>query len=370
MKIRALVAAALALLALAAVASTTAAATAADPWRVLAFSRTEGFRHGSIPNAHEALRRLAAVNGFAVDSTEGPGAFTDANLRRYRAVIFLLTTGDVLDEPEQAAFERFMARGGGYLGVHSAADTEYGWEFYGRMVGTYFRAHPLVQPATVVVEDRVHPSTAHLPERWDRSDEWYAFRSNPRQAVHVLASLDEKSYMPDPNVTGTNGLTAMGDHPIAWCRDFGGGRVWYTAAGHTPESWSEPAYLGHVRGGILTAAGVEPADCRNPAQRQEPAPDPEVKLRAPRRVARADLRRGRAAATLRCARACDAAGTLSMGGVSRKLARRRLVAATATELRLPRIDAQRGALLLLSLRISDPATGASRTSARRIAVGG
>ncbi|MFC0503485.1 ThuA domain-containing protein [Micromonospora costi] len=230
------------------------AAAADDPFSVLVFSKTAGFRHDSIPTGIAAIQQLGAANGFTVDTTEDGGAFTDANLAKYQAVIWLSTTGDVLDAEQQAAFERYIRAGGGYVGIHAASDTEYSWAWYGDLVGAYFAGHPANQQATVKVEDHAHPATAELPDRWSRFDEWYNYQSNPRPDVHVLASLDETSYSP--------GAGAMGaDHPIAWCQDFDGGRSWYTGGGHTRESYAEPEFLGHLLGGIRTAAGVADADC-------------------------------------------------------------------------------------------------------------
>lgn len=223
--------------------------------RILVFTRTTGFRHDSIPDGVAAIRRIAGESGMTVDATEDPGAFTDANLARYRLVVFLLTTGDVLDAGEQAALERRLRTGGGWVGVHSASDTEYDWPFYGQLVGAYFAGHPAVQPAVVHVEDHAHPATAALPPVWQRTDEWYDFRFNPRSTVHVLATLDETTY----------GGGSMGaDHPIAWCRELGPVptvRAFYTAGGHTRESYSEPLFVAHLAGGIRWAAELEPGYC-------------------------------------------------------------------------------------------------------------
>ena len=233
-----------------------AEAPAAGGPRILAFSKTAGFRHESIPDAVAAVRRLGAENGFAVDATEDASVFRDAELAPYDAVVFLLTTGDVLDDGQQAAFERWFRGGRGFVGVHSASDTEYGWPFYGELVGAPFAGHPAVQAATVRVVDRVHSATRGLPESWPRLDEWYNFAFNPRPKVHVLATLDETTY--------TGG--AMGsDHPIAWCRFVFGGRTFYTALGHTSESYAEPLFLAHLLGGIQFAAGYP--ECVAPSTR-------------------------------------------------------------------------------------------------------
>ncbi len=219
--------------------------------RVLVFTKTAGFRHESIPSAIAAVRGLGAANGLTVEATEDSAAFTAANLARYEAVVFLMTTGDVLDTSQQRAFERFIRRGGGFAGVHSAADTEYGWAWYGGLVGAYFKSHPQIQRATVRVVNRRHPSTAGLPRTWTRTDEWYNFARNPRPSVHVLATLDETSYSPGPGAMGA-------DHPIAWWHPYQGGRGWYTAGGHTVETYSDPLFRRHLLGGIRYAAGLTP----------------------------------------------------------------------------------------------------------------
>lgn len=223
-----------------------------DDYKVLVFSKTTGFRHDSIPNGIAMIRELGGRNHFSIDATEDATVFNDENLVQYQAVVFLNTTGTVLDDDQKAAFERYIESGGGYVGIHSASDTEYDWTWYGGLVGAYFASHPAIQPATLKVADRVHPSSARLPLRWGRRDEWYNFRLNPRGRVHVLATLDESTYEGG----------AMGfDHPIAWCQRYDGGRAWYTAGGHTRESYAEPLFQAHVLGGIEFAAGVQDGDC-------------------------------------------------------------------------------------------------------------
>lgn len=219
--------------------------------RILVFTKTTGFRHASIPVATRTVRELAGQGGLSVVTTEDPTAFSDANLRRYAAVVFLLTTGDVLNDSQQLAFQRYIRRGGGYVGVHSAADTEYGWAWYGGLVGAYFRSHPQIQRAVIDVTDALHPSTAGLPRRWSRMDEWYNFARNPRPSVRVLARIDESTYSPGPGAMGV-------DHPIVWSHRYQGGRAWYTAGGHTEESYAEPLFRRHLLEGIRYAAGLSP----------------------------------------------------------------------------------------------------------------
>jgi len=221
--------------------------------RVLVFSKTAGFRHDSIPAGITSIRSLGRANGFSVSATDDASTFTRKRLRGFDAVVFLNTTGDILGPAQQTAFRTYIRHGGGFAGIHSATDTEYGWPFYGRLIGTRFRQHPAVQVASVRVTDPKHPSTGGLPRRWARRDEWYDFASNPRGRVHVLAVLDESTY---------SGGTMGADHPIAWCRRFKNGRAWYTGGGHTIESYSEPAFRRHLLGGIRWAAALAKGACR------------------------------------------------------------------------------------------------------------
>ena len=231
-------------------------------FRALIFSRTAAYRHTDcIQQGTTAIKQLGAHKGFSVDATEDAGAFTKANLAKYDVVIFLCTTGDVLNTDQQAAFERFIRAGNGYVGIHSASDTEYDWAWYGGLVGAYFRDHPGVggvnqqfQTATINVEDRKTPATRKLPARWTREEEWYNFRTDPRNTVHVLLSVDESTYNPR-GYSVPGGSAPMGDHPISWCHRYDGGRAFYTALGHKGEYWSEPLLLSHVLGGIEMAAG-------------------------------------------------------------------------------------------------------------------
>ncbi|MFC0629373.1 ThuA domain-containing protein [Kribbella deserti] len=255
MAIRVVVLAVIAVLAipLGAISATAHPGHGDETFKALIFSKTAGFRHDSIPAGIAAIQQLGQQNGFEVTATEDGAAFTDANLAQYEVVIWLSTTGDVLTADQQAAFERYIRAGGGYAGVHAASDTEYQWPWYGKLVGSYFASHPPGTPnADVKVEDHAHPSTAEAPTRWNRTDEWYNYQTNPRGAVHVLASLDETSY---------TGGTMGAEHPIAWCQDYDGGRSWYTGMGHTIESFADPVFRKHLLGGIRTAAGVESADC-------------------------------------------------------------------------------------------------------------
>jgi type 1 glutamine amidotransferase len=215
--------------------------------RVLVFSKTAAFRHASIEPAVEAFRRLGTEHGFAIDATEDAAAFTSGNLSTYDAVVFLLTTGDVLDDGQQLAFEGFIRGGGGFVGIHSASDTEYDWPWYGRLVGGYFDGHPSspnVRDGTLLVVTSQHPATATLPDPWVRTDEWYDIRDFSRDDVTVLLDIDERSYKTDDE------QPAAAPRAIAWSREFEGGRAFYTALGHTVESYIEALFLDHVWGGL------------------------------------------------------------------------------------------------------------------------
>jgi cytochrome c len=225
------------------------------PPRVLVFSKTKGWKHTSIPYGIEAIYKLGSENGFLVDTTKNSKFFDDYNLKQYHAVIFNNTTRNVLNAEEQAAFERYIQAGGGYVGIHAAADTEYEWPWYDKLVGAHFSSHPHnpnVRAATVNVSDKKHLSTAELPDRWQRKDEWYNYRSFYPD-IKVLASLDENTYE-----GGTNGA----DHPISWYHEFDGGRAFYTGCGHTDSSFSEPLFLKHLLGGIKYAMGTGKLDYR------------------------------------------------------------------------------------------------------------
>ncbi|MDL5204495.1 ThuA domain-containing protein [Streptomyces sp. ALI-76-A] len=211
--------------------------------RLLVFTRTTDYRHDSIPAAITAVRMLGA---HEVDATEDPAAL-EAPLDGYAAVVFLSTSGEVLTPPGRERLAAYVEAGGGFVGVHAAACTEYDWPYYGELLGARFARHPAYQPGTVIVEDRAHPATRHLPAAWEFTDEWYDFHTSPRARVRVLARADESSY---------DGGGMGADHPLAWCREHGRGRVFYTALGHASEAYEDPAFRAHLRGGIDWAAGL------------------------------------------------------------------------------------------------------------------
>lgn len=214
------------------------------PPRILVFSRTTGYRHASIEVGVEAVAELCGDAGIEVEATEDHAVFRDHHLDGFGATVWLSTSGDVLDDDGRAALRRFVTSGGGYVGVHSASATEYGWDWYGELVGTWFDQHPEVQAANVEVVDHDHPATAHLPAVWPRVDEWYDFVRPPRRDARVLVRVDASSYV---------GGQVGDEHPLAWCHEHEGGRSFYTAMGHTHESFAEDGFRRHLIGAIRWA---------------------------------------------------------------------------------------------------------------------
>lgn len=212
---------------------------------ILVFSKTAGYRHKNIEKGVEALQELGRHHGFDVEHSEDAALFNDSTLSKYQTVVFLSTTGDIFDDEQKQAFVRYMNKGNGFVGIHAASDTEYDWPWYGEMIGGYFLGHPKVQHADIHVVDHDHLATKHLPDIWHRSDEWYDFKDLVPH-MNVLMTLDESSYEGG----------RMGDyHPLSWYHEYDGGRVFYTALGHTVESFEEEAFLQHILGGIWYAIG-------------------------------------------------------------------------------------------------------------------
>jgi len=233
------------LLAAALLVPAEAPAQSGEDLSILVYSHTNGYRHEAIPDGIAALRALGETHGWAVEATEDSTVFRPDRLAEVDVVVFLNTSGNAVGPEGETALRAFVEDGGGYVGVHAAADTEYDWAWYGRLVGAYFEGHPRIQEATVRVEDGRHPSTRMLPAEWVRRDEWYNYRASPRGDVRVLLALDESTY---------EGGTMGGDHPIAWCHPVGEGRSWYTGGGHTPESYADEQFRAHLAGGIRWAA--------------------------------------------------------------------------------------------------------------------
>jgi uncharacterized protein len=214
--------------------------------RILVFSKTMRYYHESIPAGIAAIRKLGKRNNYAVDTTKDSNFFTYQNLKRYAAIVFLSTGGDVFDSTQQDAFQKYIRSGGGYVGIHAATTTEYDWPWYGQLVGAFFNGHPEPQEAMVKVLDIKHNATRHLPGEWKCFDEWYNFR-DVVPGLHFLLTVDESTY---------NGGKHGSFHPLAWYHGFEGGRSFYTALGHFGNSFQDELFLKHISAGINYAMGT------------------------------------------------------------------------------------------------------------------
>lgn len=212
---------------------------------ILIFSKTEGFRHASIETGVQAIKELAKQKNIKAVHSEDAGYFQPDSLNSFDAVVFLSTTGNILNDQQQQAFKQFIQDGGGFVGIHAAADTEYEWPWYGKLVGAYFISHPRIQEATIEVVDPSHPATSFLPSEWVRTDEWYNYK-NISPNISVLMKLDESSYE-----GGENGA----NHPICWYHNYDGGKAFYTGLGHTKASYADSTFMKHIAGGLSYALG-------------------------------------------------------------------------------------------------------------------
>jgi type 1 glutamine amidotransferase len=223
-------------------------ATPGFAFKVLVFSKTAGFRHASIEPGIQALKKMAEKHQFEADFTEDASTFTEENLKKYQVVLFLNTTGDVFDDKQQNAFKNYIQKGGGFVGIHAATDTEYGWPWFGGLVGAYFLNHPNnpnVKPGKFEVLKENHWSTKHMPKTFMHTDEFYNFKDISSHIIPVLA-IDEKSY---------TGGKHPDFHPMSWYHEYDGGKAFYTALGHTNECYTDELFLQHVWAGIQYAAG-------------------------------------------------------------------------------------------------------------------
>lgn len=218
------------------------------PAKLLIFTKANDYVHESTAGGVIAITDLCRQHGIEADATDESEWFTKARLEEYGAVMFINTSGDVFNESQQNAFRDYIRSGRGFVGVHGASTTEYDWEWFGKMIGGYFAGHPEPQQATLIIHDTTHVSTRRLPKIWKHFDEWYNFRWVD-QKFNLLLSVDEATY---------TGGRHKDHHPISWYKSFDGGRVFYTALGHTEECYSDEHFLNHVLGGVFYALGKSP----------------------------------------------------------------------------------------------------------------
>lgn len=235
-------------------ALTAIPAFAQRQFKALLFTRTNGFHHESINEGVDAIKKLGERHFFMVEWQENPSVFNEKKLSEFQVVIFLNTTGDILNDEQQAAFTKFIQGGKGFVGIHAAADTEYEWEWYTKLVGRMFHIHPAIQTAVLKVQDAKFPGMERMPSSWYWTDEWYEYGEEKTKGLNYILTVDEKTF--DPNAKwGEKVGKGMGDmHPIAWYHNFDGGRSFYTGLGHLPLVFSDPVFLDHLYGGIYWAA--------------------------------------------------------------------------------------------------------------------
>jgi|GEM_PF-800691 len=215
---------------------------------ILLYTKANEFAHESRHAGIEAINKLSSKFNFNAFATEDSSHFIEENLAKYDVIIFLSTSGNVLDDNGKSSLKNFINKGGGFVGIHASTDTEYNWEWYGELIGNYFKDHPKQQEAVINVLIEDHPSTKHLPSKWVWFDEWYNWSNDFNENITVLMTVDEATY--------EGGI--HGDfHPVAWCQEFEGGRSWYTALGHREEHFKDENFLKHILGGILWAANTD-----------------------------------------------------------------------------------------------------------------
>ncbi len=227
----------------------------AAQFKALLITKTNGWHHDSIGAAVPAMQQLAKLHDFELVWTENMGlVMHDEGLADFDVVIFMLTSGDILDDQQRGALQRFVQSGKGFVGIHSASDTEYNWEWYRKMVGYMFHIHPAVQTATLKVEERNFPGMDRFADRFLFTDEWYEFGPPEGSELKFLLSVDESTYAPAADWGSKQGK-GMGDfHPIAWYHNYDGGRAFYSALGHLAATYEDANFMHHLYGGIYWAA--------------------------------------------------------------------------------------------------------------------
>ena len=215
-----------------------------NSFSVLVISETKDWVHDSIESGIDMIKNIGDKNNFNVYHSDNSKVITSENLKEFNSIIFLNTTGDILSKNEQNVMEQFIKSGKGYVGVHSASDTEYEWQWYGDLVGAYFRNHSDVVDGKIFTVDNTHKITEHLNAEWNIEDEWYNF-DYISDNINVLLKLDETSY---------EGGEHPDYHPITWYQKYDGGRSFYTALGHTTEVFKDERFIKLLEKGILYAS--------------------------------------------------------------------------------------------------------------------
>jgi hypothetical protein len=223
-------------------------------FKALLVTTTRGWHHESQHAGVLAVQQLGVRNFFDVVMFEDPNGFTDKYLEQFQVIIFLHTTGDIFDSTQQKVMERFIQSGKGFVGIHSASDTEYDWEWYTKLVGRMFYIHPAIQTARIDVIDSDFPGMQSFANTKYWTDELYEFGPEKVTNLHYLLSIDETSYNPKATWSNKAGVGMGKFHPVAWYHNFDGGRSFYTALGHLPVIFSDPTYLQHLTAGIIWAA--------------------------------------------------------------------------------------------------------------------
>jgi len=226
----------------------------AEQFRVFLFTKTDGWHHKSINAAVTAMEKLAQKHHFSIDWHEDAARINEENLAQYDVVMFMLTTGDILSDEQKQVMERFVRSGKGFVGVHSASDTEYQWDWYTKMVGRSFHIHPLIQTAELSVINRKFPGMERMPDRFLWTDEWYEFGAERIDTLNYILSVDESTFDPKAKWDTKSG-DGMGEfHPVAWYHEYDGGRAFYTALGHLGATYGDTLFMEHIYGGLYWAA--------------------------------------------------------------------------------------------------------------------
>lgn len=223
-------------------------------FKTLLVTTTRGWHHESLHAGVLAIQQMGVKNHFDVVVWENPNGFTDQYLEQFQAVIFLNTTGDIFDSIQQKVMERFIQSGKGYVGIHSASDTEYDWDWYTKLVGRMFVIHPVIQTAKLNILDEKFPGLQGFENNKLWTDEWYEFTPEKISGLNYILGVDESSYNAKVQWGQKRGEGMGKLHPIAWYHNYDGGRAFYTALGHLPSVYSDPAFLNHLFAGIFWAA--------------------------------------------------------------------------------------------------------------------